>query len=481
MNQVVESAADPRRAQRLAYAYAGVAGVMMAIFLLRMPIQLTDSFTEFLIMQGRSPWDVIRPEFLGGPYVRPLRRGVIKIVFELSRGQYYWWFRGLHAVQLIVLFLLVVRILRVRSIADAAVIPLTIATIAGSQTFADVVREAFPINHFLTILLCCAGAVSLAQSRGGKVVDATAVVLVAFSILTIESGLLVWVVLVAAYAVGWRGVSRGALAACTLVFVSYFLLRYSIGQGGLPGIDERSTGFGFSAADPEALKRAFGDRLWPFYIYNVVSAICCVLFAEPRGGIWLFTRAVVRGGLLPWQVLTVATSTLTTLVIGWSVAQRAQRWRRFELDDGDRLTILFLVLLPANAMFAAVYEKDVILSPAGLFYAIAAAVACRRLLFEEPSRLSLQARRVLVYAVVAALATGWTVRSVGIHYRLRQVARTDRNEWAYVSKWEAQQGIHLTDAGRGIEQVLYDDAIWRMPSPPVVTSRLADRLFDPVQ
>jgi hypothetical protein len=371
--------------------------------------------------------------------------------------------------------------LRVRSLADAAVVPVMLAMIAGSQTFADVVREAFPINHFLTIMLCCAGAISLAQSRGGRLVDAAAVVLLAFSMLTIESGLLVWVVLVASYLVGWRGVSRGALVAATLVFVAYFVMRFGVGQGTVPGFNERSTGFGFSQADPEALKSAFGGRLWPFYIYNVISAICCVLFAEPRGGIWMFTRAIVTGDLRPWQLLTVATSTLTTLVIIRSVAQRASRWRRFDLDDGDRLTMLFLIMLPANAMFAAVYEKDVILSPAGLFYAIAAAVAFRRLLFEQRPRLSSVARHGIACAVVAVIATGWTVRLVGIQYRLRQTARIERNDWAYVDKWSVQQGLHLTDAGRGIEQVLSDDAIWRVPAPPVVTSRLGERLFDPLQ
>ena len=481
MKHAAASVADSDRAQRLAYAYAGIAGVVMAIFLLRMPIQLTDSFTEFLVMRGRSLWDVMRPEFLGGPYMRPFRRGLIKIVFELSRGDYYWWFRGLHAAQLIVLFLLIVRLLRVRSIADAAVIPLALRHRRRIvQTFADVVREAFPINHFLTILLCCAGAISLAQSRGGKAVDAAAVVLVLFSILTIESGLPVWVLLVTAYAVGWRGVSRNAMAAVTLVFISYFLLRFGVGHGTVPGIDERSTGFGFSAASPDALTRAFGDRVWPFYLYNVISAVCCVLFSEPRDGLWLFSRAIVKGGMVPWQLLTVATSTVTSLVIGWSVARRMSRWWRFEFDDGDRLTMLFLVLLPANAMFAAVYEKDVILSPAGLLYAIAAAVAFRRVLFERP-RFSPQARRAFVSTFVALIAIGWTVRSVGIDYRLRQLARTDRNEWAYVNKWEAQQGLHLTDADRAIEQELYDDAIWRVPPPPVITSRLGDRLFDPTQ
>ncbi len=119
MNRMAESVADPRRAQRLAYGYACAAGMLTAIFLLRIPIQLSDSFSEFLAMQGRSLYRVVRDEFSGGPYLRPLRRGLIKILFDLSGGHYYAWFRGFHALELIVLFVLVVRMFRVRSLAQA--------------------------------------------------------------------------------------------------------------------------------------------------------------------------------------------------------------------------------------------------------------------------------------------------------------------------------------------------------------------------
>jgi hypothetical protein len=475
----VPSIAAGVRPQALAYGFAVASGVVLAMFLLRIPVQLTDSFTEFPIMQGRSLWEVMRPEFLGGPYMRPFRRGLIKIVFEWSRGDYSPWFRGFHAIQLIALFLLVIRMMRVRSMADASVIPLALAMIAGAQTFADVVREAFPINHFLTILLCCVAAVNLAQSQGGKLVDATAVALTIFSMFTIESGLLVWVVFAAAYVVGWRGISTGALIAITVVFIGYFMFRFA--RGGVPGFDERVTGFGFGIADPAELERFFGGRLWPFYFYNIVSAICCVLFAEPRGGTWLFARGLVHDGLLPWQLLTVATSTLATVLVAWHVARRAARWRRRHFDDSDRLILLFLVLLPANALFAAVYEKDVILSPAGLFSAMATAAALRSLLFEDRAWLSSSGRRAIVGSAIIALSVGWTLRSVGIDYRLREMAWTGRNEWAYHEQWMDRQKIHLTDAQRRIEQTLYDDAIWRRPSPPTVTWRFADRLFDPLQ
>jgi len=481
MNRMAESVADPRRAQRLAYGYACAAGMLTAIFLLRIPIQLSDSFSEFLAMQGRSLYRVVRDEFSGGPYLRPLRRGLIKILFDLSGGHYYAWFRGFHALELIVLFVLVVRMFRVRSLADAAAVPLLLAMIVGLHTFNDVVREAFPINHFLTIAICCVAAVNLSQSPGGLLVDLSAVALLAFAMLTIESGLLVWVVFVAAYIGGYRGISRRALIALTATLGFYFVLRFVVLGGTVPAINERDTGFGLAAANPDELTRLFGGRLWPFYAYNVVSAMSCVLFAEPRSGTWIFVRGALNHDLQPWQILGVLTSTLTTLLIARYIAKRFRRFRRLDLDHDDRLVLLFVALLPANAAFAAVYAKDVILSPAGIFYAVAAAVVLRHLLFEEIAARH-TAIRAAAFAVALVIAFGWTIRAVGIHYRLREVAAIDRDDWAYYDRWERQQGDQVTTpADKQLWQTLYDDAIWKRSQPPMIDSRVANAWSDPLE
>jgi hypothetical protein len=471
-----------RRWQASAYAVAVVGGALTSLFLLRIPIQLSDSFTEFLVMQNRSLREVISNEFSGGPYFRPLRRGLIKILFDLSGGHYSAWFRGFHALELIALFVLVVRMFRVRSLAGATAVPLLLTMIIGLHTFNDVVREAFPVNHFLTIAICCVAAVNLAQSRGGVLVDLCAVALLAFAMLTIESGLLVWVVFVAAYIAGYRGISRPALAALTATFAFYFFLRFVVLGGTIPAINERETGFALGAANPDELKRLFGANLWPFYIYNVLSAISCVLFAEPRSGTWIFVRGALNHDLAPWQILGVVTSTLTTLLIARYVALHSRKYRRLDVNDDDRLVMLFLVLLPANAAFAAVYAKDVILSPAGIFYAIAAAVVLKQLLFQEIASRH-KVIRATAFAVTLVVACGWTIRAVGIHYRLRETAAVARDDWAYYDRWERRQDTdHVTTPSeKRMWQILYDDAIWNRLPPPMIDSRVANAWSDPLE
>src|SRR5258706_1012304 len=268
----------------LAYCVALMAWSPLAISSLRLPIQLSDSFTEFLAMQGKSFWVVLQSGFAAGPYFRPLRRVPVKILFDLSGGDYYPWFRGFHALGVLILFALFVRMLRIRTWAAAAMVPLALAMLTGMHTFSDVLREAFPINHFLTIAICCLGAVNLAQARASRMVDAGAILLLAFAMLTIERGLLVWVVFVSGRAIRHRGISRGALAALTCVFVAHFVIRFGILGGGVPSLNERDSGFGLSSATAGELQQLFSGDPWPFYLYNVISAISCVLFARTRGG-----------------------------------------------------------------------------------------------------------------------------------------------------------------------------------------------------
>jgi hypothetical protein len=466
----------------LAYVMAVMVGALSAVFLFGIPVQLSDSFTEFSGAAGLTLRQVVESEFQGGPYLRPFRRGLVKIVFDLSRGHYYLAFRGFQAAEVLVLLILVVRMLRVRTRTEVAAVPLLLAMVVGAPTFAGAIYEGLPINHFLTILLCVAAAVNLAQARHRLAVDVVAVALFVFAALTIESGLLLWVVFVAGYAVGYRGVSREAIVALTACVVLYFVGRFVILGGEVPGLTERSTGFGFSVYDPAALIERFGRNPLPFHIYNVISAIACVLFAEPRGGVWMFIRDVSGGRAEPWQFVSVLTSTATSVVIFRYALWRWPAWRARQLDDGDRLVLLFLAILPANALFAAAYAKDVIMSPAGLLYAAAACVSFR-VLVPELNRGSVGLSRATAGTLVLLLSMGWTVRFVGAYYNLRLRALSVRNEWAYYDDWENSQPIKvpLTAADLAIKRSLLEDAISRAPRAPDISIGWADRLFDPLQ
>ena len=159
--------------------------------------------------------------FTTGTYFRPFRRALIKILYDLSGGHYYLAFRGFQALQVLVLLLLVVRMLRVRSAAALLSLPLGLAVVVGIHTFAGAVLEGLPINHFLTILICCAAAVDLRPGRTAADDGLSGGAAARQRDVTLESGLLIWVIFFTAHAVGYRGVSRRALMVLTVCVAMY--------------------------------------------------------------------------------------------------------------------------------------------------------------------------------------------------------------------------------------------------------------------
>ena len=168
-----------------------------------------------------------------------------------------------------------------------------------------------------------------------------------------------------------------------------------------------SSGYGFSARDTGELTRLFGDAPWKFYLYNIVSAALTVLFSEPRGGIFQFTQFAVRGTIPPWSLINVLVSTIATVLIAVTVARRLDRWKHWTLERDDVLLLLFVAVLGANSALSYPYLKEVVLSPAGMFYAVALFVAVRDLLRraqQAPSR-----RMVFLAVPLAVLSAGWTL------------------------------------------------------------------------
>lgn len=103
----------------------------------------------------------MRSEFSQRAYLRPFLWAHLKIVYDLSGGN-FTWFRGVHVVQVFALVLLYLRLVRPRTWPDVALVPLGLAALVGSHTFQGTVTEAFPVNTFMTVLLCCLAAANLA-------------------------------------------------------------------------------------------------------------------------------------------------------------------------------------------------------------------------------------------------------------------------------------------------------------------------------
>ena len=467
MTQVaaVENAATvDRRAVWLSYGYALLVGLAMGHFLLGLPIQLTDSFGNMLKLSG-SWAELLYGEFTQNAYLRPLLWADLKLVYDLSGGDYFTWFRGVHVIQVLILVVLYVALVRPRTLLDATVVPFGLAVLLGMHTFAGTIREAFPINTFMTILILCLAAAIVALGPYRWWNDIVAMVLFVVASLTVETGLLIWVIFVGAALVGGRSLSRVGLGGLMVLLAGYFYVRFVMFDVGGPGLVERSSGFGFGVLDPEDLIARFGGNPIPFYLYNIVTSAMSVVLSEPTAGVFRVTSAVARGDVDVQMLMNLVATISVTAALAVFVWRRRNEWlaRRFERDD--RLVALFIMILAANAVISYPYTKDVIMSPAGAFFAVAGFAAVRNILTWLPARVS---PRVATAALVAAaLVSGtWAARVVGTHLNLRTGAYVERNEWVYADSALADEGVTLTDAEKVLLRTLRDDAIFVHPPPP---------------
>ena len=443
------------------HAYGLVAALVMGYFLLRIPIQIHDCFTEMCALlqpMGR----LVHDAFTLPGYFRPGRWVFMKVVFDVSGGQYFTAFRTTQALQVVALVVLFVGQLRPRRAIDAALVPLGIAVLLGSHTFEWTVREAFPINHFLTIIVCCAAAVRLALLRHHWWNDVAAAALFILAATTLESGLLVWVIVAGGYLLGMRGVSRAGVAAVTALVVAYFVTRFLVLDVGTPSLTLREAGFGFRRYSGDELQAMFGSRPLVFYAYNVVASFVTVLLSEPRHGVWSLTAGIMGGSPQPALVVNVVSSVLATAVICRFAWIRRRAWIAGRLDDDDRIVLLFGLVLVANAVISYPYTKDAIMSPAGVLYAAAVFVAVRDLVVSLPARTRLGA--VAASLVLLLLSSTWAIRWVGMHAALDRTAMDYRTQWARVDEIMPRMRGNLTPAEKALRDTLFDDAIRRVPA-----------------
>ena len=460
---------------RLSYGYAALLAASLGYFLLRIPIQVTDSFTNILALD-RSFWAVMTDMGVQPGYLRPGLWAELKLVYDLSGGDLFTWFRWTQVLQVAATLLLFVRLLAPRTITGALALPLALAVLVGSHTFAWTVREAFPINTFLTIVFCCVAAATLSFGEYRRWRDAAAVAIALVAAFTVESGLLVPVIVVAAWLTGAVGVSRRGVAGVVLVAAGYLALRFLVLSVGMPALDARDAGFGFSRRDGEEIAVLFGERPWVLYAYNVVSAAVGVLVAEPRDGVWRLAASTLAGRPDIVLLLAAVASTLATAVIVRYAWARRRAWRARAFERGDRIVLVFVAVLAANAVLSYAYTKDVIMSPAGLFYAAAFHVACHHLL--ETVRWQRMRTAAVAVAVLATLSTTWGVRQVGLHAGLAWTAVDIREQWAYIDDYLGVWGY--ADRPPHVEALrrqLQDDALLRHPLPMPVRDKWT-RLFE---
>jgi hypothetical protein len=398
------------------------------------------------------------------------------MLFDLAEDRHYWLvFRGYHVLLLAMALLLFVRALEVRTWRDCAAATFALTVFTGLTTFRGTVREAFPNNHFLIIVVFCLLVLNLARSKGGRWIDVTAVAAFVMASLTLESGLLVWVVAIVGWACGMRGVSSRGVMAMTGCLAAYFCGRFLFLSTGTPGLEERSSGFLLGMLEPAELIERFGaNPIW-FYAYNVVTSVLSVLFSDPHGGVFDVARAWLQGDVPPRLYLAVASSTATTALIGgtvvWRVRQRNLAWHD---ADGQLLAQAGAVLV-ANSVLSYAYTKHEILSVAGAFYACAAFVAARYAIDEWHTARSRMVSAAMIL-VLAVMATMWAGRSLGVHHMLRVQAFRTRVDWARVSPERMlDTGSRKERADAALIRRLRGDALAMPVVNPYLLPRWADR------
>lgn len=465
-------------ATTLAIVLATLIAMPLADSLYRVPIQVSDSLEPIVIAaKYDSAQHLLHDSLTFSPTTfRPLRYLQARALVAVTQATgltYHVVFRGLHVVLLLTLIALFVAAVRVRHWSDLLAFTVAFPVFLGIHTFLSMLLEAFPVNHFAEVGVCAMAVLVLAQCQPRWFVPVVVCVLLALSLSVIESGAMVWVTVICCAVAGLRGINRTTVVAATVVLGGYLLLRYVLGISS-PGIGGHGSGFGDRFYSPEELTQRFGAHPLGFMIYNVVGGLASLLFAEPRQGIYSLLAAWHAGEIHPVVLINVISSSATTALLIWYAAARLPR-SRSAWSDADRTFVAACTAFIVNAAFNAVYMKDEIMSPAGLFYAVATFVGVRALIDSLPQRTL--AATSLATCVLVTVASLWTFRAVGVHYQLRYQAFTTRNDWVEVLRPDKHDDWPRNVDELAVTRRIRAEAIGRRTTSPSFMPRWTDRYW----
>lgn len=447
----------------LAMGATAIIATLFGVFIATMPLQLSDMLQNMLAAEQTSWRDTLAPLLHPEARWRPLNAIMLKFFYAISQGHYLLTFKAVNITMVVALLLLIARLMRVTTAVDFAAAVIALYVVVGLNTFYDLVVEGYPLFNHLVPVLATAITANLAYSRGGLLVDVAAILCFIIAVLNAETGFLIPVVLVSAYIIGWRGVSRGALAVILVLALGSVGLHVSEFGSGASLITNPS-GLGFRRPEPEELQAIFAGHMYLYYIHNVVVSLLSVLFAEPQGGVWHGVSSLMGGRTVSTnRWVEIASSTLLTILIALYAIRRRRAWLSLELDHSDRLVLLALPMLVANGALSFAYLKNIILATAGLFWALAGYAAIRDILDRLTMPDMKRWRAALAVIAVALLSVAFVLRTMSAHYLMWKEARHSQSAWVtvYASR---DSYIPTTDEGRVLVNNLRNLALV-MPVP----------------
>jgi hypothetical protein len=462
----------------VAVLLAALITIPLADSLYRVPIQVSDSLEPIVIAaKYDSARHLLVDSLTFSPTTfRPSRYLQARALLALTDGTgltHHAVFRGVHVALLVLLVGLFIAAVRVREWPDLVAFTVALPVLVGVHTFLSMLLEAFPVNHFAEVGVCALGVLVLAQHPSRWFVPIVACALLALSLSVVESGAMVWVTVICCAAAGLRGIDRTTVVSTTLLFGGYVLLRHVLGISS-PGVGGHGSGFGDQFYSPEELTQRFGAHPLGFMLYNVTGGLASLLFAEPRQGVYSLLAAWRERDIHPVVLINVISSAATTGLLIWYAVTRLPG-KRSTWSDVDRTFVVACAAFVVNAVFNAVYIKDEIMSPGGLFYAIATFVAVRALVEHLPQQpLAIASLAAIFLATISAL---WAFRVAGVHYQLRYDAFKTRNDWVEVLRPDKHDDWPRDPDELALTRRLRTEAIDRRTTSPSFMPRWADRYW----
>jgi hypothetical protein len=460
-----------------AIALAGALAAGISWCILQSPLTLYDGLGPILdARRSESVRAIFESALYAAGYLRPIRMAQIKLVVDASPLDPTSAFKAIHVALVGAAFVLFAAWLRPRSAAEFVAAAIALVMLVGHHSFFVLYAEAYPINHFLEIVALAAATLLMARGEPRWWKDALTPIILAVALLTIESGILIGVVAVVCWMVGWRGITWRGAVACTLVILGYLYLRFFVLQVTSPGLDERATGWWLTRLEPEELRARFSEQPLPFYAYNVFAALLDVLLSEPRSGSFQFVRRWLEDDARPWMWLQLASSLLVSGLLLAALVPALQRWRRGALEDRDRFVLVAAALVAANTALSYGYVKDEVLSIGATAYAGGAFAVLAR----AGDRVTQRGRAAVMAALVLIAASAlWTTRAVGTILSLQSSAYKVANDWATYSlerelpadwEYEPTRRTYLAIRERNVR---YD-----VPHPRFTRQRDVDRYIE---
>ena len=441
----------------------------MAQSVYNIPIQVSDSLDVIIASrQAPSSLALFRKTLQSSSTtLRPGRYLQARWIGELAdaaRWSYHFVFRGIHALLAFAIVFLFAWVARVRDWGDVSALGIALTVLVGHHTFAAMMREAYPVNHYAEIACGSLITLGIAQRRATAAGQLVALAILVAGLLVIESAVLLWVVLAGCVVVGLPGLSRRTAFAATFMLALYLLARPFLGIAA-PGIGGHASGWLANSYSADELVARFGANPWPFYIYNAVGGALSVVASEPRFGVYRVLSSLDAETWPPVITIHLASSVILSLVI-LAHARAVVRRPWSSWTEERQVLALAAAVLAVSALLCATYIKDEIVSTAGVFYALAAYAAIRWLLAGAGQG---RLRAAMAAACILVVAHLWAFRTVGTHYELRRAAFVTRNDWALDAFESSSDETSATDRKR-FSQLRFEALQHRVTSPSFLPS-----------